>query len=35
MEVQRCLVLLVDDTSYFGMADIRGMLVLVCLLLID
>ena len=28
MEVQRCLVLLVKDTCYFGKAVIRGLLVL-------
>ena len=32
MKVRGCLVLLVDDTSSFGMAEIIGLLVLVCLL---
>ena len=34
-EVRRCLVLLVEDTSSFGKAVIKGLLVLVCLLLKD
>ena len=32
---QRCWVLLVEDTSSFGKTEIRGLLVLVCLLLRD
>ena len=33
MKVRGCLVLIVEDTSSFGMAVIRELLVLVCLLL--
>ena len=35
MEVRRCLVLMVEYTSYFDKAVIRELLVLVCLLLRD
>ena len=35
MKVRECLVLMVEDTSSFGKAVIRGLLVLVCLLLRD
>ena len=33
MKVRGCLVLLIEDTSYFGKVVIRELLVLVCLLL--
>ena len=35
VKVRGCLVLMVEDTSYFGKAVIRELLVLVCLLLRD
>ena len=35
MKVRGCLVLMVDDTSSFGKAVIKELLVLVCLLLRD
>ena len=35
VKVRGCLVQIVEDTSYFGKAVIRELLVLVCLLLRD
>ena len=35
VEVQRCLLLLVDDTSYFGKALIRGLLVTWIVIVVD